>query len=50
MDKRGNSMRENDWTKNICELLKKQQLGENIYVETFRKIPYALEVDSFTKE
>lgn len=43
-------MRENDWTKNICELLKKQQLGENIYVETFRKIPYALEVDSFTDE
>lgn len=43
-------MRENDWTRSICELLEEQYLGENIYIETFRKIPYALEVECFSEE
>lgn len=43
-------MRENDWTKQICDMLNSEDLGENIFVETFRKIPYAFEIGSFTTE
>ena len=43
-------MKENDWTKSICELLQNQGLGENIYIDTLKKIPYALEISSFNEE
>ena len=43
------NMRENDWTTSICEMLQATDLGKNIYVETFRKIPYAFEISSFTE-
>ena len=36
------NMNENEWTKSICELLQ-NKLGDNIYIDVFRKIPYALE-------
>ena len=41
-------MKENDWTTSICEILQATDLGKNIYVETFRKLPYAFEISSFT--
>lgn len=43
-------MKENDWTKSICELLQKQDLGENIYIDVLKKIPYAFEISSFNEE
>ena len=43
-------MKENDWTKSICEVLQNQGLGENIYIDTLKKIPYALEISSFNEE
>lgn len=43
-------MRENDWTKLICEMLQNEDLGENIFVDTLRKIPYAYEIKSFTED
>lgn len=33
MRERINIMKENDWTKSICELLQKQDLGNNIYID-----------------
>ena len=43
-------MKENDWTKSICELLQKQGLGDNICVDVLKKIPYAFEISSFNEE
>ncbi|MBQ4129143.1 MAG: hypothetical protein IJD68_05175 [Ruminococcus sp.] len=43
-------MKENDWTKSICELLQKQDLGDNIYIDVLKKIPYAFEISSFNKD
>lgn len=43
-------MRENEWTESICELLKKEYLGNNICVEVLKKIPYAYEIKSFNDE
>lgn len=43
-------MKENDWTKSICDLLQNQGLGENIYIDILKKIPYALEISSFNEE
>lgn len=43
-------MKENDWTKSICELLQKQELGENIYIDVLKKIPYAFEISSFNED
>ena len=43
-------MRENDWTKLICEMLQNGVLGENIFIDTLRKIPYAYEIKSFTED
>ena len=43
-------MRENDWTKEICEFLRTQELGENIFVDVLKKIPYAFEISSFSEE
>ena len=42
-------MKENDWTTSICEILQATDLGKNIYVDTFRKIPYAFEISSFSE-
>lgn len=43
-------MRENEWTRNICEWLQKEDLGENIFVDVFKKIPYAFEIKSFSED
>ncbi len=43
-------MKENDWTKSICELLQKQVLGDNIFIDVLKKIPYAFEISSFNEE
>ena len=43
-------MKENDWTKSICELLQKQDLGNNIYIDVLKKIPYAFEISSFDED
>lgn len=43
-------MKENEWTKSICELLKQQNLGENIYIDVLKKIPYAFEISSFNDD
>lgn len=43
-------MRENDWTKEICEILRAQNLGENIYIDVLKKIPYAFEISSFSQD
>jgi len=43
-------MKENDWTKSICELLQQQGLGDNIYIDVLKKIPYAFEISSFNEE
>ena len=43
-------MRENDWTKEICEILRAQNLGENISIDVLKKIPYAFELSSFSED
>ena len=43
-------MKENEWTKSICELLRQHDLGENIYIDVLKKIPYAFEISSFDEE
>lgn len=43
-------MKENDWTKSICDMLENEHLGENIYVDVLKKIPYAFEIASFDDE
>ena len=43
-------MKENDWTKSICELLQKQDLGDNIHIDVLKKIPYAFKISSFNDE
>lgn len=43
-------IKENEWTKTICKLLPKRNLGENIYVDVLKKIPYAFEISSFNEE
>lgn len=44
------AIKENDWTKSICELLQKQDLGDNIYIDVLKKIPYAFEISSFNED
>ena len=39
-------MKENDWTKSICELLQGGVLGENIFIDVLKKIPYAFEISA----
>lgn len=39
-------MKENEWTHSICELLQ-NQLGDDIYIDVLKKIPYALEYLEF---
>lgn len=43
-------MKENEWTKRICELLRQNGLGENINIDVLKKIPYALEISAFNEE
>ena len=43
-------MKENDWTKSVCELLQDGVLGENVYVDVLKKIPYAFEISSFNEK
>lgn len=43
-------MKENDWTRLICEMLLTEELGKDIYVDVFQKIPYAFEIKSFSEE
>ena len=39
-------MEENEWTQSVCELLQ-NQLGDNVYVDVLKNIPYALEYLEF---
>ena len=39
-------MKENDWTKSICELLQDGVLGEHIFIDVLKKIPYAFEISA----
>ena len=41
---------EDIWTQSICDILREENLGENIYVDVLTKIPYALEVFSFSTD
>lgn len=43
-------MKENDWTRSICEILRKEDLGEDVFVDVFKKLPYAFEIRTFTEE
>ena len=43
-------MKENDWTKEICEILREQNFEENIYIDVLKKIPYAFEISSFDED
>lgn len=43
-------MKENDWTKSICDLLNDQDFSEEIHIETLKKIPYAFEISHFNEE
>ena len=44
------TMAENEWTKSICEILKKRGLGSDIFVDVLKKVPYALEISHFDEE
>lgn len=43
-------MKENDWTKSICDLLNEQDFSEEIHIDTLKKIPYAFEISHFNEE
>lgn len=43
-------MKENDWTKSICDLLNEQDFLEEIHIDTLKKIPYAFEISHFNEE
>ena len=43
-------MKENDWTKSICDLLNDQDFSEEIHIDTLKKIPYAFEISHFNEE
>ena len=43
-------MTENEWTKRICDKLKDCGLGDDIFVEVLKKLPYALEISHFDEE
>jgi len=40
-------MKENEWTKSLCDIIKTREIGENIYIDVLKKIPYAFEVSAF---
>ena len=43
-------MRENEWTSTIKDLLEESNIGENIYFDTLKKMPYAQEILSYNKD
>ena len=43
-------MKENDWTRSLCEIIKAHDIGENIYIDVLKKIPYAFEVSAFNED
>ena len=43
-------MKENDWTKSLCDIIKEHGIGENIYIDVLKKIPYAFEVSAFDED
>ena len=43
-------MKENDWTKSICDLLNDQDFSEEIHIDTLKKIPYAFEISHFDED
>jgi hypothetical protein len=43
-------MKENEWTASIGELLRQCNIGENIYFDTLKKVPYAQEILSYDSE
>ena len=44
------NMKENDWTRSLCEIIKAHDIGENIYIDVLKKIPYAFEVSAFNED
>ena len=40
-------MKENDWTKSLCDILNARGIGEKIYIDVLKKLPYAFEVLAF---
>ena len=44
------NMKENDWTRSLCDIIKARGIGENIYIDVLRKIPYAFEVSAFDED
>lgn len=40
-------MKENEWTNYVKEVLQSSNLGNNIFLDTLNKIPYAQEVLSY---
>ena len=44
------NMKENDWTKSLCDIIKTRGVGENIYIDVLKKIPYAFEVSAFNED
>ncbi|NLO08423.1 MAG: hypothetical protein GX129_00935 [Clostridiales bacterium] len=42
-------MKENEWTANIKEFLQLCNIGENIYLDTLIKVPYAQEILSYNR-
>lgn len=43
-------MKENDWTKSICDSLNEQNFSDEIHIDTLKKIPYAFEISHFNEE
>jgi len=43
-------MKENEWTKSICDMLCQNELGENIHIDALKKIPYAFEIEFFSED
>lgn len=43
-------MNENSWTKLICDILNSQKLGNNIYADVLKKLPYATDIISLTDD
>ncbi len=43
-------MTENDWTKSICERLKKDLQTKGLFAETLRDLPYSQEISCYKKD
>ena len=42
-------MKENDWTKSLCEIIKARSIGENIHIDVLQKILMLLRFLHLTK-